>query len=446
MDPLNLRSRASAIGDYFLTHRLQLILIVVAVVIGLLWTAIEALRPLPPRTVVMATGPEGSDYDTFGEQYREILARSGVELKLLPTAGALENLALLKDRRSSVDVGFLQSGITSEKDSPGIESLGTVFYEPLWLFHRAVYRGKGREVMRGKKISVGPEGSGGRELTVKLLAMNGIDQSAADFLPLTPQEAADELVRGKIDVAFMMTSWDSPVVQRLLHADGVDFATFPRVDAYIALYPYLSKVELPEGVVDLAKDRPPSNVCLFAEKASLAVRGDLHPALQYLLLDAAEQIHAGPNIFQKAGQFPAAETIDLPLSDEARQFYKSGKPFFQRHLPFWLAVLMDRLLVLLIPLVGVIYPLVQLLPKLYDNAMRQRIYRLYGELRLLETELDSRGAGSDINDLLERFDRLEEKANRLQLPATYGSMVYTLRDHIVPIRRRLRDQETSGTK
>ncbi len=422
--------------EYLRRYRTLITVGFVLLLAAVLWAGVALLRPLPPRVMTMATGPEGSAYQRFGEHYRGILRRAGVEVKLLPTAGSLENLTLLRDPRSHVDVGFLQIGLTSAKDSPNVESLGTVFYEPLWLFHRDIYRNKDRAALRGKKISVGPEGSGGRELTVKLLAMNGIDQRSAELLPLTPQQAAEQLVRGEIDAAFIQTSWESPVVQQLLHAKGVEFASFPRADAYIALYPFLSKVILPEGVVDLAKDRPSSNVFLFAGKASLVVRADLHPALQYLLLDAAEQIHAGPEIFQAAGQFPAAEAIDLPLSDEARQFYKSGKPFFQRHLPFWLAVLLDRLLVILIPVVGIVYPLVKALPGLYDSSMRKRIYRLYGELRFLERDLAARGPDQDRGDLKGRLDGLREKANRLKVPDTYGQMVYTLRDHIVQVQRR----------
>jgi TRAP-type uncharacterized transport system substrate-binding protein len=434
MDSLNIKSRVIAVFDYVRTHRLLFMAVLAAVVIAALWAAIDVLRPMPPRTLVMATGPEGSAYHEFGKRYRDILARAGVELRLKTTAGALENLALLKDPRSNVDVGFLQSGTTSGKVSPGLESLGTVFYEPMWFFYQGIYRGKGAQVLRGRKISIGPEGSGTRELALKVLAMNGVDQSFADLLPLALEESGDKLVRGEIAAALMLTSWDDPVVQRLLVAKGIELVSYPRADAYVALYPYLNKVVLPEGVADLAKNRPSSNVNLFAPKANLVVRKDLHPALQYLLLDAAEQVHFAPGIFHKAGQFPAAESSDLPLSDEARQFYKSGKPFFQRHLPFWLAVLMGRLLVLIIPVVGVIYPLVQVLMTSYDLSMRQRIYRLYGELRFMEKDMESRVAGQSADDLSDRLDQIEEKASRLKVPATYGSMLYTLRDHIVQVR------------
>jgi hypothetical protein len=193
----------------------------------------------------------------------------------------------------------------------------------------------------------------------------------------------------------------------------------------------------------LAKNRPPSDAVLFAPKASLVVRQDLHPAIQYLLLDAAQKVHSGPGLFHKAGQFPAAEAIDLPLSDEARDFYKSGRPFLQRHLPFWLAVLIGRLLILLIPVAGVIYPLLRFLPALYGWGMRRRIFRLYGELRFLEHDLESRHPGQSGGDLTVRLERLEERVNHMRVPVFYSNMLYTLRMHIILVRERFKKPEGS---
>jgi hypothetical protein len=193
---------------------------------------------------------------------------------------------------------------------------------------------------------------------------------------------------------------------------------------------------LPQGVADLARNRPPADTLLLAPKASLAVRSDLHPAIQYLLLDAAEEVHSRPGIFQHAGEFPAAESIDFPLSDSARQFYKSGRPFLQRYLPFWLAVLVRNLLVVLIPVAGVLYPLLRVAPAAYAWAMRRRIFRLYRELKLLEARLIRRGPNTDIKDLAQRLDRLEEHAHNFRVPASFASMLYTLRDHIGMVRAR----------
>ncbi|MEA2939286.1 MAG: hypothetical protein QOC56_2790 [Alphaproteobacteria bacterium] len=402
---------------------------ILAAVIVLVWT-------LPPRTIMMATGAEGGAYHEIGKQYRDILARAGVELRLVSTGGATENLALLRDKR--VSVGLVQGGIAGEQDASQLESLGTVFYEPLWLFHRSELRGLGLDVLRGRKVSVGPEGSGTRTLSLELLRRIGIDRQVGELLALTPQAAGDKLIAGEIDTALMLISWDSPVIRRLLADERVELASFPFADAYVAFYPFLSKVVVPAGVGDLAKGRPPSDVTLVAPKASLIVRKDLHSAIQYLLLNTAVQVHSGAGIFQRAGQFPAAEAIDLPLSGEALQFYKSGRPFLQNYLPFWAASLAGRLLILLIPIIGILYPLMRFLPALYGWAMRSKISRLYGELRLMEAEMETRGAGRDTGDMLARLDRLEQRANHLRVSLGYANMLYMLRAHIALVRERLK--------
>ena len=450
MDSLNKRARARTILDYFRTHRINLIITLIAgllIIVALLWVAIAALRPLPPRSVIMATGPEGGGFYEMGKRYKELLAREGIKLQLLSTGGAVENVERLRDPKSRVEVGFLQGGITNEKESPDLESLGTVFYEPLWFFYRGALRGgkpdiqltysKGLGFLRGRKISIGPEGSGTRALALELLSRNRIDKSFAQLISISHREAGEKLLRGEIDAALMMTSWESPIVQRLISDNHIELVSFPRTDAYVALYPFLNKLTLPAGVGDLAKNRPPKDVILFAPKASLVVRRDLHPAIQYLLLDAAQQIHSGPGIFQKAGQFPAAESIDLPLSDNARQFYRSGRPFLQRHLPFWMAVMIDRLIIVLIPLIGVIYPLLRFMPGLYGMEIRWRINRLYGELRSLEKDLQIKAVGRSTGELNQWLDRIDEKANRLRVPLFYAYQVYTLRMHIRLVRERL---------
>ena len=408
------------------------VLVVVA-----LGVSLAIIDPAPPRTVVMTTGSPGSAYSEVAERYREVLARDGVELRLIPSAGAIENLNRLSDPNSGVSVGFLQGGITNAKKSPELASLGTVFYEPLWFFYRGVQIDRGLSGFRGKRMSIGPEGSGTRALTLELLARNGIDQAFAELLPFPPEVASEKLLSGEIQAAIMLTSWDSPVVRKLVAATDVDLVSFPRTDAYVALYPFLNKLVLPTGVGDLATNRPPRDMILIAPKASLVVRRDLHPAIQYLLLDAASEIHGGPGIFNKAGQFPAAEATDLPLSNSARQYYKSGQPFLQRYLPFWLAVLVGQLLILAIPVVGVLYPMLRLAPAVYGWGMRRRIFRLYGQLKFLELELDRRRPEQDVTDLVGKLDRLEARANHLRMPAAFAHLLYTLRMHMNLVRAKL---------
>jgi TRAP-type uncharacterized transport system substrate-binding protein len=402
----------------------------------LLGAGVFIFATLPPRTVVMATGAEGGANHELGIHYREILAQSDVTVQLLPTTGGLENLARLRDPRSGVGVGFVQGGTTSKKESPDLESLGTVFYEPLWFFYRSEI-GDNIQALRGRRVSIGPEGSGARALALELIKKFKFDSIFGELLGYAPQVAAEKLMAGDIDAALIVTAWESPIVQHLINAKGIELASIPRADAYIAYYPFLNKLVLPAGISDLLNNRPPTDVVMLAPKGSLAVRADLHPAIQHLLLNAAVQIHSQPGIFQKAGQFPAAEAIDLPLSDEAQRFYKSGRPFLQEHLPFWMATLVERVLVVFIPLAVLLYPMFKLLPQMYDWLMQSRILRLYDEMRSIESEIESEGQVQNLDAIGAKLDQLNQRANQLRLPTTYASTLYTLRSHIDLVRARL---------
>ena len=416
-------------------QRSWLLFSIAALVAIALAAGIFIVETMPPRTVVMATGAEGGANYQMGLRYRDILAQSGVRLRLVPTSGGLENLALLKDDKSGVGVGFIQGGTTTERDSPDVESLGTIFYEPLWFFFRGE-PGEDIRALRGRRVSIGPEGSGTRALALELMKKFKLDSVIGEIFEFTPQVAADKLVAGDIDAAFIITAWDSPVVQQLMDAKGIALASILRADAYIAHYPFLNKLVLPAGVSDLLNNRPPADIVMLAPKASLAVRADLHPAIQHLLLTAAQQIHSQPGIFQKAGQFPAAESIDLPLSDEAQRFYKRGLPFLQKYLPFWIATLVERVLVVLLPLAAVLYPVFRFLPQIYDWAMQSKIRRLYDEMRAIESEMESK-PGDDVDAIDAKLEDLNQRANRLSLPTSYASMLYTLRSHINLVRGRL---------
>ena len=396
-----------------------------------IWLGFVLLHPTPPRTIAMATDPEGSLSAGLAEQYRELLARDGIDLRLVPSVGAVETVAHLRDPKSGISVGIIPGGITNRQDSPGLVSLGTLFYEPLWLFYHGPRRAEKHENLRDRRVSIGPEGSGARALSLELLARIGIIDQRNTLLSLAPQAAAEKLLHGEIDVVIMLGAWESPLVRQLLVAKDVHLANVTRADAYVALYPYLSKLVLPAGVGDMAENRPPTDVTLLAPKASLVVRRDLHPAIQYRLLEAAAQIHSGAALFRKAGEFPAPESIDLPLSDHARQFYKTGPPFLQRHLPFWLAVLVQQLLVVLIPVLGLLYPVLRFAPQVYDWVVQRRVFALYGELKLLEDALAARAAQDDITDLVARLGELEERASRFRPP------LYTLRLHLSLVRQRL---------
>jgi TRAP-type uncharacterized transport system substrate-binding protein len=400
----------------------------------LLWALLAALRPFPERNLVMATGPPGDTYARFGESYRQILARNGVHVHLVPTHGAADNVRLLSDRKSHVDVGFVQAGV-STTDARDLVSLGTLFYEAVWVFCRCSHLPASAAERADFRMSIGPVGSADRVVAEKLLRLNGIEPRELQLFDYPPESAAQALLAGELDALVLSTGWDSPVVQRLARTRDVNLLGFPRADAYVALIPTFSKLVLPRGVADLATDRPPQDTTLIASKASLVAHSELHPALQYLLVQAAIELHSRPGIFQKAGEFPAAEEIDLPLSDAARQLYRAGPSILQRTLPFWAAELVQRILILVLPIAGIIYPLWSLIPRIYKWQMQRRVYRIYSELKSLDRELRSAPPGT-CNRVIDRLDDLDRRALELRVPIAYTERSYNLKAHIRAVRER----------
>jgi TRAP-type uncharacterized transport system substrate-binding protein len=422
--------------DFFRTPTGIAVLIITAVV--LLWALFAALRPFPGHDVSIATGPVGSAYAQIAERYREILSRDGVRLHLVPTNGAVENLERLRNARAGVDAGFVQAGTTSERESPDLVSLGTVFYEPLWVFCRYATLAELLHDRPNARTSIGPIGSATRPLALKLLALNRIDTTNLQLSGFGPEEGVRRLIAGEIDAVVMLSAWDAPALQQLLLAPGIEPMGFKRADAYVALNPRFSKLILPQGVADLGANRPPADVPLIASKASLVVRRDLHGALQYLLIQAAIEVHGRPGIFQRADEFPAPEAIDLPLSDEARHLYKSGPSILQRKLPFWLAELLQRLAIVILPLAGILYPLWSLLPGFYKWHMENRIYRLYGELEFIEGALRRSRDPEERSQMLARIEELDRRSLELDMPSSYSERSFNLKAHIRALMARAR--------
>ena len=372
-------------------------------------------------------------------RYREILARDGVELTVMPTSGSMENLGLLAGRRRrSADLAFVQGG-TVPADSPGVEALGSVFLEPLWVFLRTEVRAERLAELRGRRIAVGVPGSGTRVLTRQLLEASGVG-TGPGIVDLGGTDAVKALLDGQVDVACFVTAKPLPLLDPLLRGPGVRLLSFSQADAFTRRYPFLSKVVLPSGALDLARGVPPHDVTLLAPAASLVAPSDVHPAIVDLLLEAATRIHGAPQLFAAAGQFPSPHYVDLPLNADAQRWFRSGPTFLRRHLPFWAATVVERLLILL-PLGVIAIPALNFGLSAFQARYERRIHRAYARLRALEVEARSPVGPEDRGRLLERLEDLDGDVSRLKLPANQVSHLYHLRTHIEFIRRGLRAEE-----
>ena len=418
----------------------DLMLIVVptlAILVGAFAITVLLMHPAPPNEIVMATGPADIAYHGYALKYREILAREGVTLRLWPTSGALENLRRLDDPQSGVGVAFVQSVLASAERFPNLVSLGGMFYEPFWLFYRGTKEISSLPPLKGKMIAVGEDKSGAAALVMSLLESNGIAHPPTTILKVGGRTAGNLLLTGGIDAAFLKGDTDIPVIRELLRADGVRLMSLRRADAYVRRHSFLTKLTLPEGVIDLTQNVPDREVAMIGATAYLVVRRDLHPALAYVLLRAASEVHSKPNLFSSSNQFPSPVSPELPLSPEAERYYRLGTPFMQRHLPFWAANLLDRLLVLLIPAVAVMLPAARALPALYRWRVRSRIYRWYARLKEIEIELEEQADKDQLEAIYQRLDAIEAAVNRIETPLAYSEDLYVFRQHIDLVRERV---------
>lgn len=409
----------------------------VLIILAAFWIASRYIRPAPPDTFVMSTGAPGGAYHLFAERYREILARDGVTIELKPSAGSMDNLARLRDPSAGVDAAFVQSGTADPKRDSTLHSLGSIYYEPLWIFYRGTTELTLINHLKGKRIAVGADGSGTKVLALQLLKAVGLDEPSVTILPHGGNAAADGLAAGKIDAAFVVGAPDAPVVQRLIRAEGVRLLSIANAEAFNRRYPHLSALTLPRGVIDLAAQIPQRDVTLLAATATLVVREDFHPALAFLMLHAAAEIHSGSGILQKHKEFPAARESEFQLNDQAQRYYQSGPPLLRRYLPFWLANLIERMLVLLVPLFAVLVPAFKVLPALIEWRVKSRVFRWYGEIKFLEDELARDPDHEGMQQMLVRLDDIEQGVSGTSVPMSYSDYAYNLRTHIGVVRARI---------
>jgi ABC-type nitrate/sulfonate/bicarbonate transport system substrate-binding protein len=411
--------------------------------VGLLVLAYFWLDPTPPKRVRLATGPAQSAYDEFGKRYQKALSANGIHVELVPSEGSSANLQLLREDKA--DLGFVQGGSSDRatNEESGIESLGSLFVEPVWLFYREDAAKKATRngtlsaltQLQGLRLNVGSAGSGVPVLMDKLFEANKIDPAAIRISRLEQTPATVAFLGGELDALVFASAPESLMVQMLLQTPGVKLMDFAQSEAYSRRFPFLTPVVLPRGVVDLARDMPPHDVRLVATTTALLAREDTHPALLQLFAQAARDFHGPAGWFNRAGSFPTIEHSEYPVSREAERAIKSGPPFLQRWLPFWLANLIERMWLALGIIIAVLLPLSRIVPPLYEFRIRSRVFRWYGQLREIENRLHAQPDQS--RELVNELDVLDDKVGRISVPLAYADELYALRNNIRMVRQRV---------
>ena len=417
-----------------------ILLLVAALLVGAYWW----LQPQPPKQVSLATGPAGSAYAEFGKRYAAALKPFGITVELKPTDGSLENLQQL--RAGTADVGFVRGGSADpvKDEEAGLTSLGSLFFEPLWFFYRTDAARKidpktgtlgSLTQFKDLRINVDKPGSGVPDIMERMFRANHMDPATLELSNLDQSPATEALQAGLLDVIVLASAPQSPLVQRLLRAPGIQLMDFPQSDAYSRRIPFLQPVTLPRGVVDLAADLPSHDVSLLAATTSLLSREETHPALRQLFAQAAQTLHGDAGWFHRARDFPNTRTSELPVSPEGDRAINGTPPFWQRYLPFWASNLIERMWLVLGGLLVLMLPLSRVVPPLYQFRVRRRVFRWYARLREVETTLETHTGAPDV--LLKELADLDRRVNKVAVPLSYADELYALRHNIDAVRQRV---------
>ena len=408
----------------------------IVLVLVALAAAYYFVDPAPPQHVIFSVGRDDGEYKEYATGYQIILARDNVALETRESEGMLENLQRLKDDNSEVDVAFVLDGLNEgdAEEEDKLYSLGSISYEPIWVFYRDKTPHNRLSEFAGKKIAIGRNGGGTQILSKRLLAASGVNNANATFVAFGHKDAINSFDRKEVDVIFLIGQPDSAPIKKLLSTQDVRVVDFDQAEAYTRQFPYLHELVLPHGTLDLKHNIPATDLNLLATTTTLAIRDDLHPAIVSLLMKAITDMHDSPGLLHKKHTFPQNTEIDFELSPDAMRYYKSGAPFLQRYMPFWLATLFDRIFIIALPLFALLIPLSRTIPQIYRWRIKSRINHWYRELILLETQLRS---GKDFNEYLSKLVWIDEQVANVRIPLAFSDHSYVLKEHIDFVRRKI---------
>ncbi|WP_031361622.1 TAXI family TRAP transporter solute-binding subunit [Caballeronia sordidicola] len=402
------------------------------------WALAAVLKPAIQRTIVMTTGADNGIYRGFADRYAPLLKRDGITLDIRSSSGSVENYKRLQDPDSEYEVGFIQSGTTRPKETDDLQTIAAVSYEPIWVFYRGDTIVNRLAELRGKRIAIGVPGSGLLNVAQVLLSYSGVTGDNTTLLEMDAAKAYQDLENGTLDAAFFIGRPDASMQQTLLNSN-LKLMSFAQADALVQKFPSLSKIIFPRASTSIVNDLPQTDVTLLAATALLVSKDTLHPALAYLLLEAAKTVHGGEDYFTPRGEFPNLNTDEFPISDESTRYFKSGRPFLQRYLPFWLASFIERRLLILLPFMALLIGLLQALPRMAQTRIKNRLVVWYREIKSLEDEIwrSPQPTADQIAQWREEIESIDANASQIRMPQRYFQDVYALKQAIGVVRERI---------
>ncbi len=384
----------------------------------------------------MSISMEESNYKAYASIYQELLSKHGIDLELHPSKGVIEDIRKLKSD-DPTQMALVQDGTGNAEGSENLVSLGSLYYEGIWIICRCEKEVNHLQELKGKKIAVGTDMSGTKTLAMALLGSSGIGAENTQIFSIGDREAADALRSGEVDVAIFVGIPDSPLFHDLLKEPALRLANLHQAEGYAKRFPYLYHLTLSEGSLDIENNIPKNDVHMLASTTTLIVRDDLHPAIVNLMLRQLTMIHGGSSILNEKHTFPADLDDSFPLSIQAENYYREGLPFLDKYLPFWMSAFVSRVLVLLLPLLALIIPIIKTIPRIYTWLVNRKIMGFYGELHFLEMQIEGNLEEQMIRKYGDELNTIDRKVNMMQLPISFSQHVYELKGNIDLVRSKL---------
>ena len=422
---------------------------VMLIVVTVIAAAYLFLKSAPPKTLVITSGPPGSVFERYALSYSNSLARDHVRVKIVPSRGSEENLARLSVAGSKYDLGFVQGGLDPVDQADGksrtLYSLGSIMYEPLWVFCRATNTAMLLSDFNGQRLAIGAPGSGSLSLSRSLLATNGIVAGGrTKLLEIEGDEGVTNLLAGTVDAVFIMSdSVSTNTMRKVLRNPDFRIFDFVQSAAYTRRFPHLNRLEIPRGGIDFGKDLPARDIHLVGPTVELVAGAGLHPAISDLLLEAAKEVHSRPSLLQQKGEFPSSVEHEYKISPAANRYYKTGKSWLYRNLPFSVAGVVEGVIALIVPMAILLVPGLKLIPAVLRWRVKLILFRWYRALQAVERGLMGKVTPESFNELMSRLDQIEATVKSIKVPASFADQFYALRGHISYVRAKFQDHALS---
>ena len=402
---------------------------------GGLAAAVWLLDLVPPKELTFAAGREGGAYFGMAERYRVILARDGIEMTILETAGSVENVALLES--GAADAAFIQGGLVPADGAP-ISALATTFLEPFWFFHSEEFEDPSNPAgWNGLRIAIGEMGGGTRFAVEEILAALDLQDIVFEAVPLGGADAATALLDGEVDAALFVAPIDAPYLRPLFESGAPVIGTIRDGEALARLLPYVQITHIPPAGLDYVARIPPVRIDLIAMVGRLAARDDLHPSLVDRLVNAAREVHSDRGLLNDENQFPSANGATMPMNPQALSLLENGPGPLVLILPYWITAQISKFALLLLPALFLLLPLIRLGPWLYQWRMGARVWRHYGDLMDIDREVLEGLDPDRLAALGTKLDGIERDLIGLKLPLRFRDRAYAMRLHIGMVRDRM---------